>query len=202
MTTARDPDWDVLERVAGGDVESFGVLVGRHEKRLLSLCRRLLGDAEEARDAAQDVFLKLFRKAGAVEPRGQLFTLLYRIGVNHCLNRLRRRRVVRFLGFADLAGAAADENAAFEPADEDAPDPAARLEARERWQETRRLIAALPPGQRAVLVLAKLEGLSYRRIAEVLGITESAVESRLFRAMQTLVRAQEKLGRGVSPMGE
>ncbi len=78
----------------------------------------------------------------------------------------------------------------FEP--EDArPDAAERLAARRRWQATRRQIEALPANQRAVLVLAKLEGLSYRRIAEVLGITEGAVESRLFRAMQKLKKSQE-----------
>ncbi len=195
--TERDPDRDVLTRVAEGDVESFGVLVERHQERLIRLCERMLGDPEAARDAAQEVFLKAFRKAGSFRPRGRVYTWLYRIAVNHCLNRLRRRQVVRFLPFAEAgrrrdAGGAGDEPAPLEPPD-GAPDAAARLEARERWQRTRRLIDALPPGQRAVLVLAKFEGLSYRRIAETLGITEGAVESRLFRAMQRLVKAQEKI---------
>ncbi len=195
--TERDPDRDVLTRVAEGDVESFGVLVERHQKRLIRLCERMLGDPEAARDAAQEVFLKAFRKAGSFRPRGRVYTWLYRIAVNHCLNRLRRRQVVRFLPFAEAgrrrdSGGAGDEPAPLEPPDA-APDAAARLEARERWQRTRRLIDALPPGQRAVLVLAKFEGLSYRRIAETLGITEGAVESRLFRAMQRLVKAQEKV---------
>ena len=192
----RDPDWDVLTRVAGGDVESFGVLVERHQERLIRLCERMLGDSEEARDAAQEVFLKAFGKAGSFRPRGRVYTWLYRIAVNHCLNRLRRRRLVRFLPLAEAGAsraAAGDEPpAALEPPD-DAPDAAARLAARERWLHTRRVIDRLPPGQRAVLVLAKFEGLSYRRIAETLGITESAVESRLFRAMQRLVAAQEKV---------
>ncbi len=193
-----DPDRGILERVAEGDVESFGVLVERHQERLIRLCERMLGDPEAARDAAQEVFLKAFRKAGSFRPRGQVYTWLYRIAVNHCLNRLRRRRLVRFLPLAD-AGRRRDPDGggdgsapALEPPDE-APDAAARLEARERWLRTRRVIDALPPGQRAVLVLAKFEGLSYRRIAETLGITVGAVESRLFRAMQRLVKAQEKV---------
>ena len=191
-----DPDRDVLARVAAGDVESFSVLVRRHEKRLVRLCERLLQNPEEARDAAQEVFLKAFRKAASYRPRGQVYTWLYRIAVNHCLNLLRRRRLVRFLPFGDVgrpAGEADGEGPAFDPEDP-APDAEERLAARRRWHETRRLIESLPDSQRAVLILAKFEGLPYRRIAEVLGISEGAVESRLFRAMQRLKTAQETAG--------
>lgn len=185
---AADPGWEVLARVAAGDVEAFAALVESHQERLLRLCERLLGDFEEARDAAQEVFLKAFRKAGDVRPQGQVFTWLYRVAVNHCLNKLRRRKIVRFLRWAEPAEP--DEPPPFDPPD-GAPDPAAALEARWRWQATRRAIAALPENQRTVLILARFEGLSYRQIAAVLGITEGAVESRLFRAMRRVEAAQE-----------
>ncbi len=191
-----DPDRGILERAAAGDAEAFGVLVTRHQERLLRLCERMLGDVEEARDATQEVFLKAFRKAGSYRPRGKVYTWLYRIAVNHCLNRLRRRKVVRFLSFGELGktdAASEEPAAAFDPTDR-APDAAEQLAARRRWRQTKRLIDGLPPGQRAVLVLVKLEGLSYRRAAEALEITEGAVESRLFRAMQRLVKAQERMG--------
>lgn len=181
-----DPDWGVLARVAAGDVESFGVLVTRHQQRLVRLCERLLGGHEDACDAAQEVFLKAFRQAGSYQPQGRVYTWLYRIAVNHCLNRLRRDRIVRFLGFGEAVKKAGDEPAAELDPPDAAPDPGARLEARERWRLTRRAIDALPASQRAVLVLAKFEGLSYREIAQVLDITEGAVESRLFRAMRRL----------------
>ncbi len=190
-----DPDRGILERVAQGDVESFGVLVARHEEALIGLCQRMLQDPEEARDAAQEVFLKAFRKAGSYRPKGRVTTWLYRIAVNHCLNRLRRRKIVRFVSFGELSrpGEGEESGPAFDPAAE-GPDPAAQLASRRRWHRTRELIDQLPPGQRTVLILAKFEGLSYRRIAEVMGITESAVESRLFRAMRRLTEAQEKIG--------
>ena len=194
---AVDPGWDALARVAAGETGAFAELVASHQERLLRLCERLLGDVEEARDAAQEVFLKAFRKAGDFRPQGQVYTWLYRIAVNHCLNKLRRRRLVRFLRWDDAAdpgNPGHPENTAeappFDPPDR-APDPAAALEARRRWSATRRAIARLPAGQRAVLVLARFEGLSYRQIAEVLGITEGAVESRLFRAMRRIEAAQE-----------
>jgi len=183
----------VLARVADGDVESFAVLVQRHEKRLVGLCERMLGNPDDAREAAQDVFLKAFRKAGSYKPRGQVYTWLYRIAVNHCLNQLRRRRIARFLSFGDVrrkADETENDGQIYDPEDP-APDAEKRLAARRQWQHTRAMIDTLPAGQRAVLILAKFEGLAYREIAEVLEVTESAVESRLFRAMQRLRTAQE-----------
>lgn len=201
MGAGADPDAEVLARVAAGDTAAFEALVRRHQDRLVGVCQRLLGDREEARDAAQEVFLKAFRKAGSYRPRGRVSTWLYRIAVNHCLNRLRRRKVVRFLSFGSPEGALGDDppTRPSRPDPEDpAPDPHATLEARRRWAATRRAIDRLPEGQRAVLVLAKFEGLSYREIAEVLGITVGAVESRLFRAMRSLEVAQEAAHPGVS----
>ena len=193
-SAASDPGWESLARVAAGDAAAFAPLVESHQERLLHLCERLLGDAEEARDAAQEVFLKAYRKAGAVRPQGQVYTWLYRIAVNHCLNKLRRRRLVRFLRWDDPEERQAP---AFDPPDAGA-DPAAALDARRRWQVTRRAIARLPENQRSVLVLVRFEGLSYKQVAAVLGITEGAVESRLFRAMRRLESAQEAEGSRVS----
>ena len=70
-SAAPDPGWDVLARVAAGEGDAFARLVDTHQERLLRLCERLLGDVEEARDAAQEVFLKAYRKAGEVAPRGR-----------------------------------------------------------------------------------------------------------------------------------
>jgi RNA polymerase sigma-70 factor (ECF subfamily) len=182
-----DPGWELLARVAAGDSDAFAELVEAHQQRLLRLCERMLGDVEEARDAAQEVFLKAYRKAADFRPQGQVYTWLYRIATNHCLNQLRRRRLVRFI---QLEEPEEHQAPSLDPPD-GAPDPAAALESRRRWHATRKAIAQLPAGQRAVLILARFEGLPYRQIAEVLGITEGAVESRLFRAMRRLEAAQE-----------
>ena len=191
---AADPGWADLARVAAreGDEEAaFARLVESHQDRLLRLCERMLGDVEEARDGVQEVFLKVYRKAGQVRPQGQVYTWLYRVAVNHCLNKLRRRKLVRFLRWESQSRTDDAETAApFNPPDA-APDPQAALEARRRWLATRRAIAALPENQRTVLVLARFEGLSYKQIAEVLEISEGAVESRLFRAMRRLEATQE-----------
>src|SRR4051812_50101894 len=105
----------------------------------------MLGDVEEARDAAQEVFLKAYRKAGEVRPQGQVYTWLYRIAVNHCLNKLRRRKLVRFLRWEDPGDR---DLPAFDPPDR-APDPAATLEARRPRQGARRGDGQRPGNPRA-----------------------------------------------------
>lgn len=185
---AADPDWDLVARIATGDREAFADLVERHHRRLLRVCERLLGDAEDARDAVQEVFLKVMVKAGGFRPKALVSTWLYRVAVNHCLNVLRRRRLRRWVSLSP----AEDDDAAAppDPAEERA-GPDRELAARRQWARVQRAIAALPPSQRAVLVLARFEELSYKEIAETLGITLGAVESRLFRAMRALEKAQE-----------
>jgi len=187
-------DWHLMSLAANGDEEAFRVIVERHQDRLVRLCQRLLHDREEALDAAQEVFIKAYGKAGSLKPKGELFTWLYRVATHHCFNKLRRRRIVRFLPIGDSREG---EPVGWEPSDQ-APTPDRELAARERWQATRNAISRLPESQRAVLVLAKFEGLSYRQIAETLQITEGAVESRLFRAMRNLSKAQESTRSGVS----
>lgn len=195
---AGDPDRQALARVAAGDVDAFQPLVERHQDRLIALCQRLLGDREAARDAAQEVFLKAFRKAGDFEPRAQVSTWLYRIAVNHCLNRLRRWRIARFLPWGGGGDGGEEAAPAFDPPDE-AADPETALAARLRWQRVRRAIDRLPPGQRAVLVLVRFEGLAYKEAAEALGISLGAVESRLVRALRNLdaALAQDSAATGV-----
>ncbi len=188
---AASEEWQLLAEAGAGRPESFAPLVERHQSRIVGLCERLLGDREEARDAAQEVFLKAFRHAGSARPMGQLSTWLHRIAVNHCFNRLRRRKVLRFISFSGLGDPAREAGPeAFDPPD-GAADPEAALASRERWRRTRAAIDRLPAGQRVVLVLAKFEGMAYREIAEALGLTEGAVESRLVRAMRRLQAAQE-----------
>jgi RNA polymerase sigma-70 factor (ECF subfamily) len=200
-----DADWELLARVAGGDGDAFTTLVEHHQERLVGLCARWLGHREEARDAAQEVFLKAFRHASRAEPRGRFSTWLYRIAVNHCLNQLRRRKILRFFSLQGMGadresaspGSYGDPGIGYDPP-ASGPDAVTELLARERWQATRERLARLPESQRVVVLLARFEGLSGREIAETLGITEGAVESRLVRAMRRLA-PQEAPAKRVSP---
>ena len=196
-----DADWGLLARGAGGEEDASTALVERHQARLIGLCSRWLGDREAARDAAQEVFLKAFRHSARAQPRGQFFTWLYRIAINHCLNELRRRKIARFFSFQGSAGRRdggegrdGSEALAFDPID-GRPDAETALLARERWRRTQECLDRLPEGQRVVVVLARFEGLSGREIAETLGISEGAVESRLVRAMRRLAPQEGRASR-------
>lgn len=193
--TQEVPDWQLLAESAQGDHDSFRRLVERHQDRVIRHCQRLLGNREAALDAAQEVFLRTYRKASSLEPKGQLYTWLYRVATNHCLNRIRRRKIVRMIGF----GSSADEQLPLvEHFADGNPGPEEALATKERWQRTRDALETLPANQRAVVLLTKFEGLSYKETAESLGISVSAVESRLFRAMRHLEKAQEDVRTKVS----
>jgi len=188
-------DWNDLSKTAAGDEAAFGRIMARHQKRLFSLCYRLLQDAGDAEDAAQEVFLKLFGKAGSFEPRGQLFTLLYRMATNHCLNRLRRNKIAQFLPLQVSRGTDQGDVLEVEPPDL-APAPDERADKKQQWQAARAALKRLPSNQLAVVVLVRYEGLAYKEAAEVLGVSVGAVESRLFRAMR---RLEKELAKGLSP---
>ena len=132
---------------------------------------------DTAEDLAQDVFLSAWKAAPSYEPRAKVRTWLLRMATNACLNYRRRGRLRRAVSLADEAHA--------EIAGE-GPEPPDAAKTRERATEVRQAVAALPPRQRAAIILRHFQGLAYAEIAEVLGISVSAVESMLFRARQTL----------------
>lgn len=161
-----------MARVARGDESAFRLLSERYAVRAVALARRFLGSEADAEEIAQEALLRVWRAAPRWQPTAAFGTWFYRIVVNLCLNHRRRTP------FAALEEAG-------EPVDPQ-PDAQARLERRD---ETRRLaaaIAALPPRQRAVVLLTYWEGLSNARTADVLGTSVGGVETLLVRARKAL----------------
>ena len=185
-------DWEDLAAACQGNQDAFARLVERHEPRLFALCRSLLGDAALAEEATQEVFLRLFRRGGSYRRGGRLYRLLYRMATNWCLNQLRRRRIVRFLSLGDGGANEVDDAPRIalraDGIEDERPSSERQLESAQEWRAVQQAIDALAPGQRAVVVLVRLHGLSYREAAEVLGTTVRSVESRLVRAMKALRR--------------
>ncbi|HEX6885700.1 MAG TPA: RNA polymerase sigma factor [Planctomycetota bacterium] len=172
-----DPDLELVHGLRRRQMGALREAYERHGERVQRLCRRMLGRPADAEDAAQDVFLKLFERAGAFDGRARFATWLHRLTVNTCLHRLEkeRLRLVRPLPEPDLA---ADGREA----------PHESLARTETRLELERLLARLSGEHRAVLVLRELEGLSYREIAATLDVPEGTVMSRLARARAELVR--------------
>ena len=191
----------LVEALQRGEPRACDQLVQQYAARVYSLALRLTKNPNEAEEVRQETFINACRAADTFEGRSALATWLYRIAINHCLNQTRRRRIARFFSLQGLGGGGQEGSGVregagdFDPAD-DGPDAETALLARERWQRTRERLDRLPENQRVVVLLARFEGLSGREIAETLGITEGAVESRLVRAMRRLV-PQEETAAGV-----
>jgi RNA polymerase sigma-70 factor, ECF subfamily len=175
---APDPDRALALGLERRELGALREAYERHGTRVQRLCLRLLGRPADAEDAAQDVFLRLFERAGRFDGRARFSTWLHRLTVNLCLHRLERERLRRARPLAEDGGDLCD------PGDEP-PETLTRTESREHLQA---LLARLSPEHRAVLVLRELEGLAYAEIAAVLEVPEGTVMSRLARARESLVR--------------
>jgi RNA polymerase sigma-70 factor (ECF subfamily) len=180
------PEQGLLELCRRGDPEAFARLVSLNERMVYGLALRLLGDADEAQDLAQEVFLQVYRSLGRFEGRSSLKTWIYRIVVNQCRNRKRwwrRRRRERSLRFEELA--ARDEAQLAAP---DANAPFALILGRERARRVQEALLKISFDHRAVLLLREVEEMSCEEIAATLGLAEGTVKSRLARAREALRR--------------
>ncbi len=168
-----------IEACRTGDIEGLGVLYELYAERVFRTCFRILGNQEGAADLTQEVFLRVFRQIERFEGRAAFSTWLYRLTVNLSLNRLRARKLSRGRG-VDL------ERVPEPPATGPSPERSSQCrEARDRLQW---LLDHLSPEHRTIIVLREIEELSYREIAEALGIAMGTVMSRLHRARHELRR--------------
>ncbi|HEU4938620.1 MAG TPA: sigma-70 family RNA polymerase sigma factor [Vicinamibacterales bacterium] len=160
-----------MKRCLDGEPAAFEVLVGRYQHIMFNVALRMLGDYEDARDAAQNTFVKAFEKLGTYDPERRFFSWMYRILMNECLN-LRRRPATEQLG--DTAAEVSDSS------DVDA------VEAAERKRDVRQAILSLSPAYREVIVLRHFAALSYEQMSEAIGVPTKTVKSRLHTARQQL----------------
>ncbi len=171
---------DLVRQAREGVRAAFAELVRRHQPAVLGLCRTMLGDADEADDAAQEAFLKAWRSLGGFSGGSRFGTWLYRIASNHCLDLLRARSRRATQSLDELVEA---ESPALQRALGTGAPASAALEASDL---AARLLATLPEEQRLALVLRETQGLRYDEIAEVMGCSVDSVKARLKRARETL----------------
>lgn len=176
-----DPDAELVARWQAGDTQAFGVLVRRHEKRVFRLLMRMLGSREEAEDAAQEAFLSLHRHGHRFRREARFSTFVYRVAVNAALNRRRSLGRVRSRERELFQRQAAGDDLPGAPRDPEGAASGAQIQA--RVQEA---LLELPPDLRMAVILFDIEGQSYRDIADVLGIPEGTVKSRIHRARNAL----------------
>ena len=170
-----DSDEALMARVARGDEPAFRALSRRHLPAMMGLARRILGNAADAEDVAQEAMLRVWTHAPRWQPLAAFRTWLTRVVVNLCLDRKRRAAWVAL----DAAGEIVDP----------APGATEQAESNERERLLAAAIAELPDRQRAAIALTYGDGMSNAQVAEILDTSVSAVETLLTRGKRNLRRA-------------
>ncbi|MBC8024319.1 MAG: sigma-70 family RNA polymerase sigma factor [Burkholderiales bacterium] len=169
-----DPDESLVERCREGDGSAFAALVGRYHRPIYNAAFRVLGNAEDASDITQVVFMKVTERLDDFDSRYKFFSWIYRIALNESLNLARKR-------------------SREEPLDEDF-DAAGSRSAEPEWnagqseleERVQRALLGMNVDDRAVLTLRHFSDCSYREMSTILGIAEKTVKSRLFAARRRL----------------
>ena len=165
-------DADLMRKVAAGNEKAFRTLAERHAKRVFAMLWRLCADRSDAEDLTQETFLRVWRNAEKWTPDARLETWLYRIAYNLFIDSRRREKLQTTVLDDELhSGGDTPEQALMRKSD------AERVE---------RAMNSLPDRQKEALVLCYYQGLKAKDAAEILSVTQGALESLLFRARQTM----------------
>lgn len=173
MSTTEPEELQWIAAARRGDRNAFNRLVQAYQLPVYNLTYRMLGNAQEAEDAAQETFLRAYKRLNTYQPDKKFSNWILSIASHYCIDLLRRRRF-QWLSVED------DPVMAVLASDDEQPDDTALRH--ERAEEVRILLERLEPSYRAPLVLRYWHDLSYREIAEMLELTEPAVKTRLHRA--------------------
>jgi RNA polymerase sigma-70 factor (ECF subfamily) len=185
MSAEQDPDAALMLRVKQGDMGAFEQLVNKYKQPVINVVFRMLRDATEAEDVAQNVFVQVYKSASRYEVASKFSTWLFTIARNLCLNELRRR-----------SRHPADSMDATHPEQEDQPwqqfedkktfSPPEKVLHSELEQKIEEAVAELPENQRTAILLCRQDELSYEDIAKVLQCSLSATKSLIHRGRETL----------------
>ncbi|MGD9671224.1 MAG: sigma-70 family RNA polymerase sigma factor [Hyphomicrobiaceae bacterium] len=182
MTPSTD-DAELIRRIAGLDQLALRTLIGRHQVRLFRFLMRLVRDEAQAEELTNEVFMEVWRNAGRYEGRSQVGTWLLSIARNRAISRLRKRRELSW-----------DEEAAAEIADDD-DDPEVAVQKQDKAAALRRCLEVLSTEHREIVDLVYYQERSVSEVAEIVGIPENTVKTRLFYARKKL--SELMLARGI-----
>lgn len=174
-------DHELMRRIAAGDDQAFARLVERHQNVVVGTVAKMLGNASEAEDISQQVFLRVWRHAKRYKPDAKFTTYLFTITRNLVFNEVRRRKRRN-----EVSSDEREEMSHHQVADASERQPDEELARQELCEIVDRAIAALPEQQRLAVVLRRYEQMPYEEIGEVLELSLPAVKSLLFRARTTL----------------
>jgi RNA polymerase sigma-70 factor (ECF subfamily) len=178
----------VLEKAQKGDLEAFTYLVDLYQKPVYNLCYRMLGNAEEAEDAAQETFMRIYKGFKRYDPKRSFSTWVMSIAAHYCIDQLRKRRLT-------ILSMNAEPH--INPPDT-SPGPEEMVSRNEDIKRIRSLLSTLNPTDRAAVILRYWYEFSYVEIANSLSLSVSAVKSRLHRARLALAQTWAEREQSIS----
>jgi len=179
-----EEDFELLAKFKKGDQQAFELLVRKYKTTVFNTIYSIMGNAQEADDIAQEVFLKVYTKADSFKGKSSFATWLYRITVNRCVDELRRRKnkIISYetefnqeekLKLKDVLASRGN-------------DITEKLRQKELQDIIQKAVNSLPEKYRIILTLKEIEGLSYKEISQIMKISLAKVKIWLFRARQKL----------------
>lgn len=181
-------DPQLVKRCLAGDNSAWEDLLKTHTRKVYNLCYRFTGRSSEAEDLTQEVFIKIFQTLRSYdEAQGGFPTWLSRVARNHLVDHYRRTKKDRVTSSLD------DEVAQVEEKHNPAGDPMAGVESRERRERIQTALDALSPDMREAVILRDFQDLDYQEIAQVLGVPEGTVKSRINRGRLELARLLKRM---------
>ncbi|MDY7077323.1 MAG: sigma-70 family RNA polymerase sigma factor [Chloroflexota bacterium] len=186
---ANEAEWIKLARA--GDQAAFGRLVVAYQTPVYNLTYRMLGNAAEAEEAAQEAFLRAYTRLHSYDPQRPFRSWMMSIASHYCIDLLRKRRIT-WLSFEDEI-AAPDGSAGIVETRlaSSSPNPEVMVARQEQEEQIQQLLTVLSPTDRTAVTLRYWYDYSYEEIAETLNLTVSAVKSRLHRARRNLAKMME-----------
>ncbi|MEQ1507558.1 MAG: sigma-70 family RNA polymerase sigma factor [Myxococcota bacterium] len=181
---SREADAELLRAVLAGDGTAYRGLVERYQGRVYAMVYGMVRNREDARDITQEAFVKAYRSLETFRLESSFYTWLYRIAMNLAIDFVRKRRRRESSGFDESVATREDDGSIAEVHHEDGPSR--QLERKQLFGRIMDAMEKLPEDQRQVILLRELEGLPYKEIADVMGIPEGTVMSRLFYARKKL----------------
>ncbi len=183
---ADDPQ--LVARCLGGEDSAWEELLRSHNRKIYNLCYRFTGRPSEAEDLTQEVFIKVFQTLTTYDAtQGAFSTWLNRVARNHLVDHYRRTHKDR------LTSSLEDETGGLEDKPSADEQPIARVESRERREIVQVALSRLSPDMREAVVLRDFQDLDYDEIAEVLGVPEGTVKSRINRGRLELARVIKRM---------
>lgn len=182
-----DADHELVKAVLDGDGTAYRGLVERYQGRIYNVCYGMVRNPEDARDLAQDAFVKAYKNLHRFRLESSFYTWICRIAMNVSIDWLRRQKVRRAEAFDE--GIATRESGGVISLAHHRNDPGKDLERKRIYEAILEALDELPEDQKQVVVLREIEGLAYKEIAAVLDIPEGTVMSRLYYARKKLQKS-------------